>query len=75
MNGKIENHVYLVCKQSFPQHHLVPLGAIRSVIMEEIIKDYPDCSKQDFICKADLTKYRMQYVQTLLQSEQGSFKP
>ncbi|AXQ23346.1 DUF1003 domain-containing protein [Acinetobacter wuhouensis] len=71
MNGKIENHVCLVCKQSFPQHHLVPLGAIRSVIMEEIIKDYPDCSKQDFICKADLTKYRMQYVQTLLQSEQG----
>ena len=71
MNGKIENHVCLVCKQSFPQHHLVPLGAIRSVIMEEIIKDSPDCSKQDFICKADLTKYRMQYVQTLLQSEQG----
>ena len=71
MNGKIENHVCLVCKQSFPQHHLVPLGAIRSVIMEEIIKDYPDCSKQDFISKADLTKYRMQYVQTLLQSEQG----
>ena len=47
------------------------MGAIRKVITEEIAEDFPDWSAQDYICRADLTKYRMQYVQSLLQSEQG----
>lgn len=71
MNGKIENHSCLVCHQHFPQTNLVPMGTIRKVITEEIARDFPNWTVQDYICKADLTKYRMNYVQSLLQSEQG----
>jgi uncharacterized membrane protein len=71
MNEKLENHICFVCKKTFSHHDVIPMGAIRKVIIEEIAQDFPDWSTQDYICRADLTKYRMQYVQSLLQSEQG----
>lgn len=71
MNDKNENHICLICNQTFSHANVVPLGVIRKVITEEIARDFPNWSAQDYICKADLTKYRMQYVQSLLQSEQG----
>lgn len=71
MNDKNENHICLICNQTFSHANVVPFGAIRKVITEEIARDFPNWSAQDYICKADLTKYRMQYVQSLLQSEQA----
>ncbi|MBJ9904471.1 DUF1003 domain-containing protein [Acinetobacter bereziniae] len=71
MYEKLENHICFVCKKSFSHRDVVPMGTIRKVITEEIARDFPDWSAQDYICRADLTKYRMQYVQSLLQSEQG----
>jgi len=61
----------MVCKQSFAKKSLIPIGTIRKVITEEISQDFPQWSPSDFICQADLTKYRMQYVQSILKSEQG----
>jgi uncharacterized membrane protein len=61
----------MVCKKSFPKKNLIPIGTIRKVITEEISQDFPQWSPSDFICQADLTKYRMQYVQSILKSEQG----
>jgi len=61
----------MVCKKSFPKKNLIPIGTIRKVITEEISKDFPQWSPGDFICQVDLTKYRMQYVQSILKSEQG----
>ena len=71
MNGKTECQTCMVCKKSFPKKSLIPIGTIRKVITEEISKDFPEWSSGDFICQADLTKYRMQYVQSILKSEQG----
>ena len=50
---------------------MIPLGTLRRVITEEIEQDFPECGAQDYICLPDLTKYRMQYVHSLLNSEQG----
>lgn len=47
------------------------MGTVRKVITEEIAQDHPDWTVQDYICQSDLTKYRMQYVQSILSSEQG----
>lgn len=71
MNGKIDCHTCLVCKKSFPVKNLIPMGTIRKVITEEIALDFPDSTSQDYICQADLTQYRMKYVQSILSSEQG----
>jgi len=71
MNGKTECRICIVCKKNLPLKSLIPLGTIRRVITEEIAQDYPDWSLQDYICLPDLTKYRMQYVHSLLNSEQG----
>lgn len=71
MNGKIDNPICCICHQHFPLNKLIPLGTIRQAIADEISSDCPDYSELDYICQADLTKYRMQYVQSLLQSEQG----
>lgn len=60
-----------MCKKSFSLKTLIPIGTVRKVITEEIAKDYPDWTVQDYICQSDLTKYRMQYVQSILSSEQG----
>jgi uncharacterized membrane protein len=71
MNGKTECQICIVCKKNLPIKSLIPLGTIRRVITEEIAQDYPEWSLQDYICLPDLTKYRMQYVHSLLNSEQG----
>ena len=71
MNGKIETHQCLVCEKNFTKSHLVPVGTLRNSITQEIEKDHPNWIPEDFICQNDLTRYRMQYVQTLLQSDLG----
>lgn len=47
------------------------MATVRKVITEQITHDYPDSSSDDFICQRDLTQYRMQYVQSILHTEQG----
>lgn len=71
MNGKLERRTCLVCKKSFPVKHLIPMATVLKVITEQITHDYPECSSDDFICQRDLTQYRMQYVQSILHTEQG----
>ena len=58
-------------KKHYPLKNLIPLGTVRKVITEAIAQDYPDWNVKDYICQSDLTKYRMQYVQSILSSEQG----
>ena len=66
MNEKNESHECLVCGKNFPMKSLIPMGMIRKVITEEISHNFPEWSSQDYICQADLTKYRIQYVHSLL---------
>jgi len=44
---------------------------VRDVVAAEILRDRPDWSAASFICRADLTRYRTNYVHSLLQSEKG----
>lgn len=71
MKEKNENHSCLVCGKRFPLKNLTPMGTVRKVITEEIAKDIPDWTPQNYICQTDLTRYRMQYVHSLLSSEKG----
>ena len=71
MSEKNQSHECLVCGQKFLIKNLIPMGAIRKSITEEISHDFPEWSPQSYICQADLTKYRIQYVHSLLKSEKG----
>lgn len=71
MKTKSECHTCLVCGQNFPVRKLVAAEAIREVICDEILQDFPEWSSQSYICHSDLAKYRMQYVHAILASERG----
>lgn len=71
MNKKNEMHVCAVCGNGFPVRDLVPAGAVRDVISVEILRDHPDWSSNSYVCRADLSRYRTNYVHSLLQSERG----
>ena len=71
MKEKIETYPCLVCGKNYPLKNLTPMGTVRKVIAEEIAKDIPDWSPQHYICQTDLTRYRMQYVHSLLSLEKG----
>jgi len=71
MNEKNESYKCMVCGKHFPLKSLIPMGTIRKAITEAISQDFPEWSPQSYICQADLTKYRIQYVHSLLKSEKG----
>jgi len=60
-----------VCGKSFAPRELIPGIAVRDVIASEILREHPDWSQENSICRADLNRYRAQYVHRLLQSEKG----
>ena len=71
MSEKNESRECLVCGEKFLIKNIIPMGTIRKSIIEEIAHDFPEWSPQSYICQADLAKYRIQYVHSLLKSEKG----
>ena len=71
MHEKNECHACAVCGKKFPLQKLTPSGVIRDAINQEILQDFPQWSTDSYICHADLTLYRVQYVHSLLKSEKG----
>ncbi|MFD1439482.1 DUF1003 domain-containing protein [Acinetobacter terrae] len=71
MNEKNASYKCIVCGKHFPIKSLIPMGTVRKVITEAISQDFPEWSPHSYICQADLTKYRIQYVHSLLKSEKG----
>jgi uncharacterized membrane protein len=60
-----------VCRMDAESAAMIPLALVRPAVVDEIRKDHPDVSEDGFICKDDLNRYRIRYVQSLLSSEQG----
>jgi uncharacterized membrane protein len=71
MNKQNDTRTCAICGKSFTIRNLIPGGAVRDVIAAAILRDHPDWSSESFICRSDLTRYRTDYVHSLLQSERG----
>ena len=71
MDKKNDRHSCAICGKTFPNRDLVPGAAVRDAIAKEIVRDHPAWSPESFICRPDLTKYRVKYVHFLLESEKG----
>jgi uncharacterized membrane protein len=60
-----------VCGKTFATGDVMAGAVIRQAVVEEIQRDHPDWSPDQFICLADLATYRGKYVHSLLESEKG----
>ena len=50
---------------------LMPAALIRPPIADQIRKELPDWSPEGYICRTDLNRFRMGYIESLLESEKG----
>jgi uncharacterized membrane protein len=71
MKDKHEVQECAVCGKTFPYREMIPGAAVRDVIVNQIVHDHPGWTPESFLCRSDLTKYRTQYVHSLLESEKG----
>jgi uncharacterized membrane protein len=71
MSTKNARHTCAICGKEFYAHDLVSGALVREPIAELIRRDQPGWSEQACICRADLGRYRADYVHALLESEKG----
>ena len=69
--GFSDRPVCQICQTDTDLSTMVALALVRPAVVEAIRKDEPGLSLDGFICKDDLNRYRLRYVQSLLSSEQG----
>lgn len=60
-----------VCGKSFQAREVVAGAMVRDTITRLILRDCPAWSPSSFICRADLDRYRADYVKSLLEAEKG----
>jgi uncharacterized membrane protein len=60
-----------VCGRHLSPREAVPAAAVRGPIADRISRDHPGWSPEASICAADLSRYRADYVESLLESERG----
>ncbi len=60
-----------ICKEHKKKEELIPLELVDTQLLEFIKEKFPECSEEGYICKADLKKIRLQYVEEVLKKEKG----
>jgi len=60
-----------VCKTEKPHRELLPAEFVRPALLHLIEKEHPDWKPDGFVCAADLNRYRMAYVRSVLETEVG----
>jgi uncharacterized membrane protein len=61
-----------ISKKPYPENELVSGKAIREALLNEIKKDYPDFTEDQFISISELNVYRHRYIENTLKEEYGS---
>ena len=72
MTGKQDEMVLCqICKEEKRLSEVLPGELVRTPVVELIRKKYPEWSSKGFICLTDLNHFRTEYVQDVLEAEQG----
>jgi len=66
-----KNPVCNICGKTKAKSMMMPAALVRSAVAEQIKSSYPDWQAEGYICLNDLNRFRMQYIQNLLESEKG----
>jgi len=69
-NGK-ERARCAITNQELPRRRLVNLDTIRPALAERIRRDHPELAGDAQVAQAEVSKYRIQYVEDLLRDETG----
>lgn len=60
-----------VCGKLFPISELTPGRFVRPLVADRILTEHPDWKADAYICHVDLSRYRSQYIQHVLEQERG----
>jgi uncharacterized membrane protein len=60
-----------ICGKTKARSRMMPAVLVRNAVAEQIKIAYPDWKPEGYICLSDLNRFRMQYIQNLLESEKG----
>jgi uncharacterized membrane protein len=71
MVNKEKIKICQLCKKHKKKGELLPLELIDSALLEFIKEEYPECSEEGYICRADLNNIRLKYVEEVLRKEKG----
>jgi uncharacterized membrane protein len=71
MVNEENKQICAICKENKKKEELIPLKLLDTQLLEFIKEKFPDCSEQGYICKSDLKKIRLQYVEEVLKKEKG----
>jgi len=66
-----KNMVCSICGKTKSRSMVMPSALVRSAVAEQIRASHPDWKREGYICLSDLNRFRMQYIQGLLESEKG----
>jgi uncharacterized membrane protein len=66
-----KNRVCNICGKTKATSMMMPAELIRSALAEQIRTSYPDWKPEGYICLGDLNRFRMKYIQNVLESEKG----
>ncbi|MBI5676279.1 MAG: DUF1003 domain-containing protein [Nitrospirae bacterium] len=61
-----------ISKKPYPKNELVSGKTIREALLNEIKKDHPDFTEDQFISISELNVYRHRYIENTLKEEYGS---
>jgi uncharacterized membrane protein len=71
MISKENIQICQVCKENKKKEELIPLELLDTQLLEFIKEKFPDCLGSGSVCKTDLKKIRLQYVEEVLKKEKG----
>jgi uncharacterized membrane protein len=60
-----------ICGKPFAHRDVVPGDAISDRVVQVIQRERPEWSRDGYVCRPDLARYRSQYVHGILESEKG----
>ncbi|MBW2488815.1 MAG: DUF1003 domain-containing protein [Deltaproteobacteria bacterium] len=66
-----KNMVCNICGKTKVRSMVMPAALVRSAVAEQIKTSHPDWKPEGYICLSDLNRFRMKYIQNLLESEKG----
>lgn len=61
----------VICRKLFSQKQLTALDSVRTTVFEKIKAEHPELEPKGFICRDDLNRYRVDYVQGVLERDKG----
>src|SRR5689334_2629674 len=67
--ARATRHPCLICGKDVAARDIVRLDVVRPNIIERIREERPDFPADGYICRADLDRYRSEYVSELLTRE------